>query len=218
MVACEGVVSGTCEYAREKTVPCWARESRFGVRPRLEPRNPMRSARVVSSVMRIMLSGFAKLETQLIAGRKRHRSHRHKNIQSPPSIFWTAQKAILHRLNCASPFSLDGNWFRIPRLDKEERGRPLLAGQCMNARKEAGEKKRETSSQGASSLRRRLESLSSCFSLSMKSLGSMSLPTLSTPESEEALFYRTRSGSCQLAAVPLARRIVLRTMTPKAGE
>src|SRR5262245_54756874 len=55
MVAWEAVVSGTCEYARVKTTPCFASASRLGVRPRFEPRKPMRSARVVSSVIRIML-------------------------------------------------------------------------------------------------------------------------------------------------------------------
>src|ERR1022692_628960 len=37
---------------------CLARASRFGVSPRVEPRKPMRSARVVSSVIRMMLGGF----------------------------------------------------------------------------------------------------------------------------------------------------------------
>ena len=65
MVACDGVVSGTCAQARRKTTPWRARISRFGVRPRFDPRNPMRSARVVSSVIRMMLAGAAKLATEL---------------------------------------------------------------------------------------------------------------------------------------------------------
>src|SRR5664279_2389752 len=58
MVACDGGVSGTCAYARVKTADCFAKASRFGVSPRGEPRNPMRSARVVSSVIRMMLGSF----------------------------------------------------------------------------------------------------------------------------------------------------------------
>src|SRR5260370_40573138 len=55
MVACEGVVSGTWAYAREKTTAWRARASRFGVSPNLDPRKPMRSARVVSRVISTML-------------------------------------------------------------------------------------------------------------------------------------------------------------------
>src|SRR4051794_27109034 len=55
MVAWDGGVSGTWEYARVKTTPSCARRSRFGVSRRLEPRKSMRSARVVSSVMMITL-------------------------------------------------------------------------------------------------------------------------------------------------------------------
>src|SRR5690242_19601473 len=55
MVVCEAVVSGTWEYARVKTMPCFANASRFGVSARSEPRKSMRSARVVSRVMRMML-------------------------------------------------------------------------------------------------------------------------------------------------------------------
>src|SRR5580704_8974903 len=62
-------------------------KSRFGVSPRLEPKKPMRSARVVSRVMRIMLTGLAKLASELPARKSRHTNDRHKNIQPPPSIF-----------------------------------------------------------------------------------------------------------------------------------
>src|SRR5208283_3436230 len=58
MVACEGGVIGTCEYARVKTTDCFAKASRLDVRPRFDPRNPMRSARVVSSVIRMMFGDF----------------------------------------------------------------------------------------------------------------------------------------------------------------
>ena len=62
MVACEGGVSGACAYARVNTADCFANASRFGVSPRGEPRNPIRSARVVSSVISRMFGsfGFAK--------------------------------------------------------------------------------------------------------------------------------------------------------------
>src|SRR3954464_5711360 len=59
MLAWEAVVSGACEYARVKMTLCLLRASRLGVSPRVEPRKPMRSARVVSSVMRTMLGGGA---------------------------------------------------------------------------------------------------------------------------------------------------------------
>src|SRR5882757_9938012 len=65
MVACEGEVRGTCAKAREKTLAWPASLSRFGVRPRLDPRKPIRSARVVSSVIRMML-GWE--ETTVFAG------------------------------------------------------------------------------------------------------------------------------------------------------
>ncbi len=55
MLACDGGVSGTCAYARVNTTDCLAKASRFGVSPRCDPRNPIRSARVVSRVIRIML-------------------------------------------------------------------------------------------------------------------------------------------------------------------
>src|ERR1022692_1695454 len=58
MVACELGVYGACEYARVKTAESRASLSRLGVRPRVEPINPMRSARVVSSVIRMTL-GYA---------------------------------------------------------------------------------------------------------------------------------------------------------------
>jgi len=57
-VACEGGVTGACAYAREKTTDCRAKTSRFGVSFRVEPRNPIRSARVVSSVIKIMFGDF----------------------------------------------------------------------------------------------------------------------------------------------------------------
>ena len=59
MVAWEAVVSGTWEYARAKITLCTAKRSRFGVSPRFEPRKPMRSARVVSRVIRMMFGGDA---------------------------------------------------------------------------------------------------------------------------------------------------------------
>src|SRR5438105_11031012 len=52
MLACDAVVMGTCAKALAKTVAWRARRSRPGVRPRVEPRKPMRSARVVSRVTR----------------------------------------------------------------------------------------------------------------------------------------------------------------------
>src|ERR1039457_1573740 len=58
MVACELGVYGACEYARVKTAESRASLSRLGVSPRFEPINPMRSARVVSSVIRMIL-GYA---------------------------------------------------------------------------------------------------------------------------------------------------------------
>src|ERR1700687_146611 len=58
MVACDGAVSGTCEYAWVKTTDSRASVSRFGVSPSFEPRNPMRSARTVSTVMRMILGGL----------------------------------------------------------------------------------------------------------------------------------------------------------------
>src|SRR5580698_2923830 len=67
MVACDGVVNGTWEYACEKTTLCFAKVSRLGVSPRFEPRKPMRSARVVSSVIRMTLLGAARLGKEQLA-------------------------------------------------------------------------------------------------------------------------------------------------------
>ena len=39
------------EYARVNTTPSFARASKCGVKPLSDPKNPIRSARVVSSVM-----------------------------------------------------------------------------------------------------------------------------------------------------------------------
>src|ERR1700730_6190242 len=58
MVACDGAVSGTCEYAWVKTTDSRASVSRFGVSPSFEPRNPMRSARTVSTVIRMIFGGM----------------------------------------------------------------------------------------------------------------------------------------------------------------
>src|SRR5207245_7610162 len=56
-VACDTVVTGACAYARENTVAVRASASSEGVRPRVDPRKPIRSARVVSRVISITL-GF----------------------------------------------------------------------------------------------------------------------------------------------------------------
>src|SRR5690348_10171214 len=55
IVACETVVIGACAYARVNTVAVLANASSAGVRPRVDPRKPIRSARVVSSVISRML-------------------------------------------------------------------------------------------------------------------------------------------------------------------
>src|SRR5581483_732595 len=68
MVVCEAVVSGTCENACENVMPFFATPSRFGVRPFLEPRKPMRSARVVSSVIRMILGRVEAAAARLLAG------------------------------------------------------------------------------------------------------------------------------------------------------
>jgi len=57
MLACDGPVNGTCEKARVNTAESWASASRFGVSPSFEPRNPMRSARVVSTVITMTFGG-----------------------------------------------------------------------------------------------------------------------------------------------------------------
>ena len=59
MVACDDVVRGAWEYARVKINDCCASASKLGVSLRSEPRKPMRSARVVSSVIRIMFGFLA---------------------------------------------------------------------------------------------------------------------------------------------------------------
>ena len=59
IVAWEGVVSGTCAYACEKTIPCRASRSRFGVRPSFDPKKPIASARTVSMVIKTILGEAA---------------------------------------------------------------------------------------------------------------------------------------------------------------
>ena len=54
-VACDTVVIGACAYARVNTIAPRAKASSSGVRARVDPRKPMRSARVVSSVIRRIL-------------------------------------------------------------------------------------------------------------------------------------------------------------------
>src|SRR5437879_8804114 len=80
MVACDGVVRGTCAYARVKTTLFSASLSRLGVSPRLDPKNPIRSARVVSSVIRMMLGATAILLSTLPPMRSRHTNHCTKRI------------------------------------------------------------------------------------------------------------------------------------------
>ena len=58
---------GACEYARVITTAWDAKASRLGVSPSFEPRNPIRSARVVSRVIRIMLGDFETGEEEIFA-------------------------------------------------------------------------------------------------------------------------------------------------------
>src|SRR6476620_2926578 len=60
MQACDGGVRGTCAYARENTTPSRAKSSRCGVSPRFDPKKPIRSARVVSSVTTMMFGRTAE--------------------------------------------------------------------------------------------------------------------------------------------------------------
>src|SRR6185503_2192813 len=71
MVACETVVIGAWAKALSKTVPWPASASSCGVRPRVEPRKPMRSARVVSRVTRTTFGrAAASAETVVSASRR----------------------------------------------------------------------------------------------------------------------------------------------------
>src|SRR6266403_2319631 len=64
---------GAWEYACSKTTPWRARASRFGVKPFFDPRKPMRSARTVSSVIRITLGGSVAAAASAGNRRKRQR-------------------------------------------------------------------------------------------------------------------------------------------------
>src|SRR5205085_3428324 len=55
-------------YARVKIALCCAKASRLGVKPRFDPKKPMRSARVVSIVIRMIFEGFATFAGCRIAG------------------------------------------------------------------------------------------------------------------------------------------------------
>src|SRR5713101_8753634 len=93
MVACDAVVSGTWEEAWVKTTDWRAKASRFGVSPRSEPRNPMRSARIVSSVIRMTLGsrgaggrGAAAPAIALATEQRTHSKPRVRNIGYKKSI------------------------------------------------------------------------------------------------------------------------------------
>src|SRR5713101_274068 len=93
MVACDAVVSGTWEEAWVKTTDWRAKASRCGVNPRCEPRNPMRSARIVSSVIRMTLGsrgaggrGAAAPAIALATEQRTHSKPRVRNIGYKKSI------------------------------------------------------------------------------------------------------------------------------------
>src|ERR1700690_677464 len=97
MLACDGGVSGTCAYAREKTADCLAKASRFGVNPRVDPRNPIRSARVVSRVIRMMLGDFEIEAEALAAGAASALASRIKTKQSQRPTAFMANPSPLPR-------------------------------------------------------------------------------------------------------------------------
>src|SRR5205085_4845156 len=74
------VVIGACAYACSNTAAVRANRSSSGVSPRVDPRNPMRSARVVSSVMsRMSGSRWPSVGTGRNHVDKRQKDKRHKD-------------------------------------------------------------------------------------------------------------------------------------------
>src|SRR5258708_912472 len=61
--------------------------SRFGVKPRFAPRNPMRSARTVSRVIRITLGGAAAAASALAPSQTTHSNCRIRDIGKRLSKF-----------------------------------------------------------------------------------------------------------------------------------
>src|ERR1700677_811940 len=82
MVACDGEVNGACPEACVNTAAWHASSSRFGVSPRFDPRNPMRSARVVSSVINKMLGADVPAAAVLA---HQHTKHNHRRITRAPN-------------------------------------------------------------------------------------------------------------------------------------
>ena len=66
-----------------KTIDCRAKASRLIVSPRFAPRNPIRSARVVSSVIKTMLGGAAPVAASEIAANPT--THNHCRIKPMPN-------------------------------------------------------------------------------------------------------------------------------------
>jgi len=150
--------------------------------------------------MRIMLTGLAKLASELPARKSRHTNDRHQNIQTPPSIFCIAKG----NFTLAGLSPVLAAWAHAATLKKEARSSEYVT--ILYRRAHVGVTVQIdfalkltfgancpqlptppgavflSKAQGVNSLRRRLESFSICFSLSIRSFGSMPFPTLSMPE------------------------------------
>jgi hypothetical protein len=79
-------------------MPCLASASRWGVRPRSDPRNPMRSARVVSTVIRMMLGrralGLGGAVAKVALARRRMQVNTRESRIKSESLAWLASEGL----------------------------------------------------------------------------------------------------------------------------